>query len=83
MRFRVKVGPKGQIVIPKPLRERYGIKEGGYAYLSLTERGVLVSGAPDPELVLEKLSEIRASFKPAKRPRLGELAKVDLEEEFE
>lgn len=83
MRFKVKVGPRGQIVIPKPIRERYGIREGGYAYLSLTERGVLVCGAPDPQYLLEKLSEIRSSFKPSRRPKLGELEEVELEEEFE
>ena len=31
--IRVKVGPKGQIVIPKVFREAYGIKEGGEVLL--------------------------------------------------
>ena len=31
--FRVKVGPKGQILIPKALRDEYGIEPRGMALL--------------------------------------------------
>jgi AbrB family looped-hinge helix DNA binding protein len=30
VKLKLKVGPKGQIIIPKMLREKYGIKENGY-----------------------------------------------------
>ncbi|GIV00221.1 MAG: hypothetical protein KatS3mg014_1836 [Actinomycetota bacterium] len=37
-----RVGPKGQVVIPKELRERLGIRPGDEVVFSLLERGVLV-----------------------------------------
>ncbi len=37
--IRLKVGPKGQIVIPKVFREAYGIKEGGEVIVEPTDRG--------------------------------------------
>jgi AbrB family looped-hinge helix DNA binding protein len=37
-----KVGPKGQVVVVKELREKYGIKEGGVVEQVSTERGVLL-----------------------------------------
>jgi AbrB family looped-hinge helix DNA binding protein len=41
-RHRSKVGPKGQVVVVKELREKYGIKEGGVVEQVSTERGVLL-----------------------------------------
>jgi AbrB family looped-hinge helix DNA binding protein len=39
---KVKVSPKGQVVIPKPLRDRFGIKEGEEVQVEESKRGVLV-----------------------------------------
>jgi AbrB family looped-hinge helix DNA binding protein len=41
-RHRSKVGPKGQVVVVKELREKHGIKEGGVVEQVSTERGVLL-----------------------------------------
>ena len=41
-RHRSKVGPKGQVVVVKELREKYGMKEGGVVEQVSTERGVLL-----------------------------------------
>lgn len=41
--FRARVGPKGQVVIPKPLREKYGIEPRGMVVLKEGENGVTVS----------------------------------------
>ena len=41
-RHRGRVGPKGQVVIAKELRQRHGIVEGGLVEEISTERGVLV-----------------------------------------
>ena len=41
-RHRSRVGPKGQVVVVKELREKYGIKEGGVVEQVSTERGVLL-----------------------------------------
>lgn len=37
-----KVGPKGQVVIPKGMRDRLGIHPGDEVTFSLTDGGVLV-----------------------------------------
>jgi len=82
VKLRVKVGPKGQIVIPKILREAYGIREGGYAILEPEEDGIKIRSITPPEEVVRWLHERRARLK-ARMARLGELGGFDLEEEFE
>ena len=39
---KVKVSPKGQVIIPKPLREKFGIKEGEEVLVEESRKGVLV-----------------------------------------
>jgi len=41
-RYRSKVGPKGQVVVVKELREKYGIKEGGIVEQFSADKGVLI-----------------------------------------
>ncbi len=41
--FRVKVGPKGQILIPKALRDEYGIEPRGMAVLREGDGAITVS----------------------------------------
>lgn len=43
--FRAKVSSKGQLVIPKPLREAFQLREGGEVLLVPTEEGLLVKQA--------------------------------------
>ncbi len=83
--LRIKVGPKGQILIPKILRDRYGLREGDLILIEPEESGVLVKGKPSPEeteaQIQRHLSELKAMG--IRGPRLGELRKVYLEMEFE
>jgi len=44
--FRVKVSSKGQVVIPKPLRDAYGIREGGEVLMVPVKGGILVRAPP-------------------------------------
>ena len=37
-----KVGPKGQVVIPKKFRDKLGIEPGDEVIVSLSENGVLI-----------------------------------------
>jgi len=39
---KVKVSPKGQIVIPKEFRDKFGIKEGEEVLVEESKKGVLV-----------------------------------------
>ncbi len=82
VKLRIKVGAKGQILIPKILREEYRIKEGGMVIIEPREEGVLVRGIEDPDSLIKWIKERRKRI-PGKKGRIGELAEVDLEEEFE
>ncbi len=81
VRLRVRVGPKGQIVIPKILREVYKIKEGGYVILEPADDKLILRGVEDPEEIIKWIRERRKRIG-GREARLGDLAKVDLEEEF-
>jgi AbrB family looped-hinge helix DNA binding protein len=39
---KAKVSPKGQVVIPKPLRDKFGIKEGEEVLVEESRKGILV-----------------------------------------
>ena len=79
------MGPKGQILIPKVFRDRYGLKEGDAVVIEPEEDGVLIRGRPstqETEHEIERhLSELKA--KGIRGPRLLELKKAYLEMEFE
>ncbi|MCS7138620.1 MAG: AbrB/MazE/SpoVT family DNA-binding domain-containing protein [Crenarchaeota archaeon] len=83
--LKVKVGEKGQILIPKILRERYGIEEGKNVMIEPTEEGVLIRGRPSPQEIMSRLNNHVEYLKRLKvsGPRLGELKKTYLEIEFE
>ena len=80
--FRLKVGPKGQIVIPKVFRETYKIREGGFVFIKPGKDGILIRGVEDPDKLIEWIKERRSRLRGLKG-RLGELSNVDLEGEFE
>lgn len=44
VRLKVKVGPKGQIIIPKALRKKYGIKENDQVFLEIREDEIAIRG---------------------------------------
>ncbi|HDJ83600.1 MAG TPA: AbrB/MazE/SpoVT family DNA-binding domain-containing protein [Desulfurococcaceae archaeon] len=83
VRLKVKVGPKGQIVIPKMFREAYRIKENGYAIIEPTDKGLLIKGIEEPDEIVKWIRERRKSVKCTRIARLGDLVGIDLEEEFE
>ncbi|MBO3800238.1 MAG: AbrB/MazE/SpoVT family DNA-binding domain-containing protein [Candidatus Brockarchaeota archaeon] len=83
--LKVKVGEKGQILIPKIFRDKYGIKEGTKVSIEPTAEGILIRGKPSPEELMkrleghvEKIRELGVSGL-----RLGDLRKAYLEMEFE
>lgn len=63
----VKLGPKGQFVIPKLLREEFGFVPGGNILLTEHEGGVLMQKPSDPMEILRKLQE-HAKARKAKAP---------------
>jgi AbrB family looped-hinge helix DNA binding protein len=56
-KYRTKVGSKGQVVVAKELREKYGIKEGGLVEQISTEKGVLLIPLP-AEYLLKELDDV-------------------------
>lgn len=83
--LRIKVGPKGQILIPKIFRDRYGLKEGGVAVMEPEESGVLIRGRPSIQHIEHEIEKHVAELKNmgVKGSKLGELKKTYLEMEFE
>jgi AbrB family looped-hinge helix DNA binding protein len=81
VKLKLKIGPKGQIVIPKILREKYGIRENGYVLVEVRDEELAIIRAPSIEETLEWIKLRRGKLK-AKQANLGDLAEVDLEEEF-
>jgi AbrB family looped-hinge helix DNA binding protein len=60
MKLKVKVGPKGQIVIPKAIREKLGINPSDIVLLDIEGERAVVETIPwNP---LEKLLEISRKF---------------------
>lgn len=82
VKLKVKVGPKGQIVIPKILRDAYKIKEGGMVFIEPRQEGILIRGIEDPDTLIKWISRRRREIQ-GRMGKIGELARVDLEEEFE
>jgi AbrB family looped-hinge helix DNA binding protein len=82
VKLRLKVGPKGQIVIPKILREKYGIRENGYVLVDVREGELAITKAPSVDETLEWIRLRRARLR-ARQATLGELSEMDLEEEFD
>lgn len=58
MDFKTKVGPKGQVVIPKPFREEFRILPGDTIFVKDTPEGILLRKQDkDPVEVFRKISE--------------------------
>ena len=83
--LKVKVSDKGQILIPKVLRVRYGIKEGEFVILKPTEEGLLIRGKPSIDEITRILDEHMEELRQRGviGPILGELKRINLEMEFE
>ncbi len=80
--IRLKVGPKGQIVIPKVFRDAYGIKKGGEVIIEPTEEGLIIKRKKTPEELINELLEWKKNVEgiPGKP---GDLRSIDLEDEFD
>ena len=82
--LKLKVGEKGQILIPKVLRDKYGVKEGAFVLLEPRDDGLLVRGRPPPAAVLNRLAQHVSKLRRSgvTGPKRGELSATYLELEF-
>ena len=72
-----KLGPKGQVVIPKEIRERLNLAEGSTLTFELSGETILVKPEPTPE-------EVVSRFLAVKGKKLRRLAdwKATVDEEY-
>ncbi|MBI2671827.1 AbrB/MazE/SpoVT family DNA-binding domain-containing protein [Candidatus Woesearchaeota archaeon] len=57
VRINVKVGPKGQIVIPKVFRNEYNISPGDEIVLRENNQNLVIEKKEDPIVEMEKLAK--------------------------
>lgn len=81
MRIRRKVGPKGQIVIPKVIREHLGITPGDEVVMEVREREVVISSGMRPEEFVEDFCST-VDKKLSRKIDLGRLLELEVEERF-
>lgn len=79
MRIRRKVGPKGQIVIPKVIREHLGIMPGDDVVMEVREKEVVMSPGMSPEDFVEDFCSV-AGKKLAGKIDLERLLEQEVEE---
>jgi len=84
--LKVRVGKKGYIVIPKSIREVAGVKEGEELVVGVEGGRIILEPVRKVDLneLRQKMREHLARISYVNRkPVLGELAGIMLEEEFE
>jgi len=74
VKLRLKVGPKGQIVLPKIVRDKLGIKPRSYVIADLKEDGLTLQRGIDIEEFLDWLKKSR-------KPVAKLVSKFSLEDE--
>jgi len=57
--MRRKLGPKGQVVVPKEIREKLGLAEGSMLTFEISGDTLLVRPEPSPEAVVERFLSVR------------------------
>ncbi len=75
VKLRLRVGPKGQIVLPKMVRDKLSIKPRSYVIADLKEDELTLRGGLDIEELLEWLKKSR-------KPLAKLVSKYSIEDEF-
>jgi len=81
MKLRRKIGQKGQIVIPKVVRESTGIKPGDEIVMEIREKEVVIKPGMDPEEFVESFCSVTGN-KLTKKVDLERLLEQEVEERF-
>jgi len=81
MAFRRKLGRKGQIVIPKVVRESLGIGPGDEVVMEIRKKEVLIKPEVDPAKFVDDFCSI-ANKKLTKKVDLERLLEEEVEERF-
>jgi len=81
MRIRRKIGQKGQIVIPKVIREYAGIRAGDEVVMEVREGEVIIRSGVDPKEFVESFCSVPGK-KLTKKIDLEGLLEQEVEERF-
>lgn len=81
MNIRKKIGQKGQLVIPKVVREFLGVKPGDVVVMEVREKEVLIKPGVDPKRFVEDFCSLTEK-KLVKRIDLERLLEEEVEERF-
>ncbi|MCK4492270.1 MAG: AbrB/MazE/SpoVT family DNA-binding domain-containing protein [Candidatus Altiarchaeales archaeon] len=65
LKLKSKIGPKGQVVIPKPIRDALGFESGKEVYFHVRENEVILEKKSGEEILDEFVNE----FKKRKLPK--------------
>lgn len=79
MKIRRKIGHKGQLVIPKVIREYVGIMPGDEVIMEVREKEVIIRSGVDPKDFIESFCSI-AGKKLTKKIDLERLMEKEIEE---
>jgi len=64
MRFRKRLGSRGQLVIPKIVREHLGVAPGDELILEVRDKELIITPGVDPEALVEAYcSVVRVKFR--------------------
>ncbi|MFQ6085020.1 MAG: AbrB/MazE/SpoVT family DNA-binding domain-containing protein [Candidatus Bathyarchaeia archaeon] len=74
VRLKLKVGPKGQIVLPKLVRETLGVKPRGYVIADFRDEGLVIVKGLDVEELIGWLRKTR-------KPVAEDVSRFNIEEE--
>ncbi|NWG09094.1 MAG: AbrB/MazE/SpoVT family DNA-binding domain-containing protein [Nitrososphaerales archaeon] len=81
MNVRRRIGQKGQIVIPKVVRESMGIKPGDEIVMEVRDKEVVIKPGMDPEEFVESFCSVTGR-KLTKKIDLKRLLEQEVEERF-
>jgi len=82
MKFRRKVGQRGQIVVPKIIREYVGITPGDEVFIEVREKEVVITPSVDPKDFVESFCSAVGKKKLSEKIDLESLLEQEVEERF-
>ncbi len=66
IKLRSRIGPKGQVVIPKPIRDTFGFESGEEVYFHVHDDEVILEKKSGEKVLEEFISEIKKKSPPKK-----------------
>ena len=64
IRLKSKIGERGQVVIPKPIREMFNLDSGGTVSFRVEDDKIIIEAKEGDEILEEFLSEIEKKEEP-------------------